>query len=1163
MSPRPVQARHAAGTDRESVVAESVVAPPVVAVVVVHAPGTWFEETLESLAHQDYPNLNTLFLLAGGPGTGHGELSDAEIAAHITAVLPNAFVEPLGANPGYSAAANTVLELVEGDNGFFCFCHDDVALAPDAIRLMVEELYRSNAGIIGPKLVSWDDARVLQNVGLDVDRFGQPAPRVEPGEYDQEQLDAVTDVFAVPSACLLARADLFRSLGGFDRTMQFHGEDVDLCWRAHISGARVMVAPAARVRHREELEVRRPDLNHNLLRSRHRLRSMLTLTAGARLPVRLLELVGLTLVELVFGLFAGRLGEAWASLRAAVGSIARFPTLLARRGAIAKIRNVSDAEVHDLQTRGSNRLRSFGRARDVQMFIGVEDNIRRWRERSLVPLVTWAVVIIAVIAASRSFINGAVPSIGEFLPFPESPRQLWRDYTSGWNPSGFGATSPNPTGLAVVTVASVLWLFQMSLGLTVSVVGLVLLGGLGVWRLAGVFPSNRERTVALVTYMAMPLLPGVISTGRLSSLVAFSAVPWFVHLLRVAIGIGTADPSSVSVDLVDGIREPAPRERVRRTAITAIVIALAAAVAPPVMLVVVAVTVVLSVTTLFVGAGWRTAAWLAGSGLAACGVAWALNLPASTVWSWDDLNALPLAGANGRGLTEVASMNIGQAKLSLLTLALYLPVVAGLALSRAWRLTWSARAAGLVIVFLTLAVLQDRDALPFRVPDVGILLVPVALGLALSAACAVSSFVSDVAGGTFGWRQPLGLLTIVAVACGMFPAMITITDGAWYAPRTSLTDVVAPRLTPEPDAEGSFRVLYIGDPRLLPGASDDLGAGIAMSVTGPGAPQFRDRFAPPDTPADDQLAAALREIANGSTQRGGRLLAPYGIRYLVVPIFDGANSTPNDPIEPPVGLVDALNVQLDLELQYTAADYMLYENRSAMPVAAMLTGDDVAAAAVETPAQLARVDLSGAPPLFGDILRTRTGTDDVEPGVVHLGVPFDDQWSLRVGDQEIAPRTAFGVMTAYDTATAGPAELDYESPSSRGAALIAQALLWALVLVAASRLSAPSWLSRLGRPGRIRATAVLDLDEDHAALPTEEGDVPVMVPLEYTGPPVEQPTSAVPAVRRPAPEADVADAPLFDGGAPDESASWVDDMFADEDDAAHDAAGRDLKGERR
>ena len=104
-----------------------------------------------------------------------------------------------------------------------------------------------------------------------------------------------------------------------------------------------------------------------------------------------------------------------------------------------------------------------------------------------------------------------------------------------------------------------------------------------------------------------------------------------------------------------------------------------------------------------------------------------------------------------------------------------------LAVGRAWRLTWAARAAGLILVFLALAVLQDRDDLPFAVPDVGVLLVPVALGLALAAASAVAAFGEDVAGRTFGWRQPAGLLAIGAVAVGLFPALLTITDGAWFA----------------------------------------------------------------------------------------------------------------------------------------------------------------------------------------------------------------------------------------------------------------------------------------------------------------------------------------------------------------------------------------------
>ena len=114
-------------------------APPVVAVVVVHSPGPWFDETLASLVDQDYPNLNTLFLLAGGTVDADG----LDLATTITERLPDAFVRDLGANPGFGAAANEVLRLVEGDNGFFCICHDDVALEPDAIRSLIEELYRS------------------------------------------------------------------------------------------------------------------------------------------------------------------------------------------------------------------------------------------------------------------------------------------------------------------------------------------------------------------------------------------------------------------------------------------------------------------------------------------------------------------------------------------------------------------------------------------------------------------------------------------------------------------------------------------------------------------------------------------------------------------------------------------------------------------------------------------------------------------------------------------------------------------------------------------------------------------------------------------------------------------------------------------------------------
>ncbi len=222
-----------------------------------------------------------------------------------------------------------MLRLVEGDNGFFLLCHDDIALDPRAVRILVAELFRSNAGIVGPKLTDWDNPRLLQHVGLGLDRFGEVDPIVEPGEVDQEQHDAVRDVFVLPSACLLVRADLFRALGGFDPSISFHGDDVDLCWRAHLTGARVVVAPDARVRHREQLVERRPDLNHRTLQARHRMRTVATLTGGSRLLGRSLQLVLVTFVELVVGLFTGRFGEALASLRALLGLLPRTPAIIA------------------------------------------------------------------------------------------------------------------------------------------------------------------------------------------------------------------------------------------------------------------------------------------------------------------------------------------------------------------------------------------------------------------------------------------------------------------------------------------------------------------------------------------------------------------------------------------------------------------------------------------------------------------------------------------------------------------------------------------------------------------------------------------------------------------------------------------------------------------
>ena len=222
--------------------------PAVVAVVVARDPGPWFAEALTSLSAQDYPNLSVLVIDAG---------SAEPVADRVAEILPAAYLHRLGGDVGFSAAANRALELVTGAS-FLLFCHDDVALDARCVSALVEEAYRSNAAICGPKLVEWDDPERLLQLGMATDRFGMLVDQVDRGELDQEQYDAVRDVFVVPGGVQLIRADLFAAIGGFDAGIPLLGEDLDLCWRGHVAGARVLVVPGAVARHLEALGTRRP-----------------------------------------------------------------------------------------------------------------------------------------------------------------------------------------------------------------------------------------------------------------------------------------------------------------------------------------------------------------------------------------------------------------------------------------------------------------------------------------------------------------------------------------------------------------------------------------------------------------------------------------------------------------------------------------------------------------------------------------------------------------------------------------------------------------------------------------------------------------------------------------------------------------------------------------
>lgn len=1029
----------------------------VVGVVVVHEPGAWFVETLGALRAQNYPDLRWLFLISSDP--------DGSAAASISEILPDALVRPVDPVNGFAASANSVLDLVAGDNGLFLICHDDIAPNPGAVSLLVAEFHRSNAGLVGPKLVDWHDPTRLQSVGSGLDRFGEPDSPIEEGEVDQEQHDGVRDVFVLSSACLLVRADLFRSLGGFDRRASLHGDDVDLCWRAHWAGARVIVAPDAVVRHRADIESRRPDLDHDRERARRRMMTVLSLTGAARVVPRALALVAITVAELVIGAFTGRLAEGWRSLTALGYAVARLPVIIARRHEIRLQRSVPEVEVISLQTRGSARLASYLRSRQTATYVSQGSTVRRWRERSSGLGLTWAAVVALVVIGSRDGIVDGFRPVGGFLPLPSDAFGWFASMWSAWDPRGIGATSPTPTGWGFLGVLDTALLFREGLALTAFVLGVVLLGILGASRLASVFPLSRARIAAIVVYAGAPVVARALGSGDLDALVLYAALPWTVELLRRIAGIATADPGAVLGDLPDGLDDASPLLRRRLIAGLILVTATTAALSPSSLVVIAGVGVAMALGGLLARADLAVNAWFLVASLIALVGAWLANLPWSTTWSSVELFGTATPGDRS-GVWRALAGGDPDRWYDLLALGLWVPLLAALLVSRAWRMTWAARGAVTVLAAASIIVLDDRGLIGFPTPPRDQLTVAIALGLALGAAAITGGFSLDVLGRDFGWRQPLALLANLGLVIGLVPALVAVGAGDWRAPQTPTATLIASQF-PARSEVGSYRVLWIGDARLLPVPGNPSNTGVSWVVVDGGPLDMRHASATPLGPAAERIESAIGHLAEGTTARAGRLLAPLGIRYVAVPVADGVTSRIDDPLDPPAGLVAALAAQLDIGAIQSPPTVEVFVNRSWIPPAAFLTGGTAEASTLAGEGSLVVADLSGTSTLVDprgeavdvvDVAARQGATSTQVPtaGVLHLGVPFDGSWRASLDGAPLEARAGFGVTTAFDVPGPGVLEISYARPFTRTLWLGLLAAIWLALIAATLRTSGGS-----------------------------------------------------------------------------------------------------------
>ena len=1012
----------------------AVVAPPVVASMVVYRPGPWFVESLQALAAQTYPQLQTLFLVVG-THDGDGEGIDTDLTELIHSVLPQAVVRHIEGNPGFGLVSNEVARLVDGEGGFFCLLHDDVALEPEAIERLIEETYRSNAGLVGPKLVEWDDPTILQSVGLNVDRIGEVEPLIGDNEKDQEQHDSVRDVFALSSACLLIRSDLFRELGGFNRQIDFFGEELDLCWRAHLSGARVLIVPAAKARHRNGIDSRATNVERTSAQARNRVRTVVTLSGGLQLPFVMLQMLVASVVQVVAGIFGGGFTAALASLRASLAVIIDLPYVLRRRSEVRPLRLVAASEIHDLQVSGSARFSSFVRRRSrriQQASLAQKDRKDAVKHQRFVTNVFIAIIAF-VLLGSRSFVLHGVSRIGEFLPMravSESPRALVTSFVSGWTQGGFGSAGSNSSGYVLMALAGAISFGRTGALQTALIIGTVFVGAFGMWKVPTGYFSLRARAIGMAMYVAVPLPYVALSKGRLSDLLVYAALPWVLRLfVRAELGLRGAKQTQLLATAV-------------------LFAAVVFAFVPTFLAIVVWVAIAWIIGGFIAQANLRQAIAVGRIVVALVVGALVLNAPwvsqfANAQWM-DHFIGNQAASVQRVGFTQLARFDGGLLRFGVIALGLYIPVFVSVVVTRSNTFIWATRSLSLVVLTGMLIVAIDANVVNIAAPSFGQLSAIVACGLALGAGALASFVFDDELTLAYRWWKPVVACAVVASFVGALPAVSMAVGGSWNQSKTAIADLYTQMQDNPP--EGDYNVVYVGRSEVLPVSSLRVSDEVAFAVADDGELTMRDRWAKPND-LSSNVESALHAIIWRETVRGGRLLAPLAVRYVVVPQIDGGESTIEKPLPLPEGLLAALSTQLDFRRVYLASDLVIYENMAWVPSLSILDDNSSALSKQAGDEVLLSSELKSTMPIarVGDVASVAT---EVGASTVHLAVPFSNQLRLDVAGADVQPRVAFGGTTAFDVSDGGPATLKYKTPISQYLFIVVQSLLWLLVMVA-------------------------------------------------------------------------------------------------------------------
>jgi len=460
------------------------------------------------------------------------------------------------ASTGYAAAAALAVRGADDSADALWLLAQDTAPEPDALAQLLGALELSpSVAFVAPKLVRWDDRAEIVSLGVSMTRWGRSVG-IADGELDQGQHDAREDVLGADVRGILIRAEAWSALDGIDPGLAGADEGLDLGVRARLAGARVSLAPRARVAVAGDgvagvpipltPQRRRRAVYAERVAQLHR---RLVYAPAFAVPLHWLTLLPLALWRTAVDLVRkqpGRIPSEWGAAAVAVVAIpsvwrarrrlTRTRTGLARDGA------GSWAQIAPLRTTRTELRERLDD--DPEVALG---GVRRHDLRFFSGGGAWLVLgaLAASIAAFPALLAWPVLGGGALQPLATTVGQLWDDAAYGQRILGLDTVGPADPFSAVVAIIGTLWPWAPSRALVLLWIVALPLAALGGWFAATrVTERSGLRILGGAVWALSPTLLVALTQGRPTGVVVHLLLPWLFFAGSVAhrswAGAGTA-----------------------------------------------------------------------------------------------------------------------------------------------------------------------------------------------------------------------------------------------------------------------------------------------------------------------------------------------------------------------------------------------------------------------------------------------------------------------------------------------------------------------------------------------------------------------------------------------------------------------------------------------